>query len=33
MTIRNETNRYLQDDGTVATAYNSFRIAPTSRAH
>ncbi|MET0997761.1 MAG: PKD domain-containing protein, partial [Marmoricola sp.] len=28
MTIRNENNRYLQDDGTVATAYNSFVIAP-----
>jgi hypothetical protein len=28
MTIRNENNRYLQDDGTVATGYNSFRINP-----
>ncbi len=28
MTIRNENNRYLQDDGTVATAYNSFGISP-----
>ena len=28
MTIRNENNRYLQDDGTVGTAYNSFQIAP-----
>ena len=28
MTLRNENNRYLQDDGTVATAYNSFRITP-----
>ncbi len=28
MTIRNESNRYLQDDGTVATAYNSIGIAP-----
>ncbi|MET0837577.1 MAG: PKD domain-containing protein [Marmoricola sp.] len=28
LTIRNENNRYLQDDGTVATAYNSFGIAP-----
>ena len=28
MTIRNENNRYLQDDGTVGTAYNSFRITP-----
>ncbi len=28
MTVRNENNRYLQDNGTVATAYNSFAIAP-----
>ena len=28
MTMRDEANRYLQDDGTVATAYNSFRIDP-----
>ena len=28
MTIRNENNRYLQDDGTVGTAYNAFRITP-----
>ena len=28
LTMRNENNRYLQDDGTVATGYNSFQIAP-----
>ena len=28
MTLRNENNRYLQDDGTVDSAYNSFRITP-----
>ncbi len=28
LTMRNENNRYLQDDGTVASAYNSFQIAP-----
>jgi large repetitive protein len=28
MSIRNDANKYLQDDGTVASAYNSFQIAP-----
>ena len=28
LTMRNENNRYLQDDGTVASPYNSFQIAP-----
>ncbi len=28
LTMRNENNRYLQDDGTVASRYNSFQIAP-----
>jgi PKD repeat protein len=28
MTLRDGSNRYLQDDGTVGSTYNSFRIAP-----
>ena len=28
LSIRNDANRYLQDDGTVASTYNSFQIAP-----
>ncbi len=28
LTIRNEENRYLQEDGTVASPYHAFRITP-----
>ena len=28
LTIRNENNRYLQEDGTIGTPYHAFRITP-----
>jgi len=28
LTLRDENNRYLQDDGTVSAIYNAFRVTP-----